>query len=110
MERSIDKDTVDDIIEYRWLTQKIKSLQESSDMRPDLDYSKTIQRYQRAKTIIADRISKRLGLDELNVNLDGKLDIDAIISEGTYSSDEIDEIQNVSSKPDDETQRFLDKL
>lgn len=110
VERSIDKDTVDDIIEYRWLTQKIKSLQESSDMRPDLDYSKTIQRYQRAKTIIADRISKRLGLDELNVNLDGKLDIDAIISEGTYSSDEIDEIQNVSSKPDDETQRFLDKL
>lgn len=110
VERSIDKDTIDDIIDYRWTDQKIKELEKLAERNHYVDYSKLIQRYQRSKTIIADRISKRLGLDELNVNVNGKLDVDAVISEGTYSLDEIQELQNVSSKPDNETQRFLDQL
>lgn len=108
VERSKDKDTLDDIKEYQKVTERIAVLQRMQENGEDCD--KEIKQNEQTKSIISDRISKRLGLDELNVNVEGKLDVDAIIQEGTYSPEEIKELQNVSSKPDEDTQRFLDKL
>ena len=109
VERSKDKHTLEDLQDYEYVSKRIKKLQSMEEAGYE-GLGVELNRLDKQKSRITERISRRLGLDELNVNVDGKLDVDAIIQEGTYTVDEINELQKVSSKPDKDTQRFLDQL
>lgn len=63
IERSKDIDTITDIKQMHRLDKKIASASDAEE----------IQKYQRAKTIIFDRILERLGLKEKNLNVNKNL-------------------------------------
>lgn len=97
VERSMDKDTITDL---KQLQETDKDFDESEDAGDRL-------KIQKMKSLIFERIQKRVGLDEDTINLNFN-SMDKEVRKLT--SEDKERIRKVSSKPDEETQKFLEEI
>lgn len=104
-ERRTVKDTLINLKQEDEIDKQIERLNKEQS-EEGLHHEYRIAKLHETKSNIELRVSKRLGLDEQNLNIK----MDSNNEEIDLTDEEKERIQNVSSKPDKETQKFLEEI
>ncbi|WP_304105246.1 hypothetical protein [Methanobrevibacter ruminantium] len=105
-ERRTVKDTITNLKQEDDIDKQIERLSEEQS-KDGLHHEYRIAKLHETKSNIEQRVSKRLGLDEQNLNITMDSTNDEKIE---LTLEEKERIQNISSKPDKETQKFLEEI
>ena len=105
-ERRTVKDTITNLKQEDDIDKQIERLSEEQS-KDGLHHEYRIAKLHETKSNIEQRVSKRLGLDEQNLNIKMDSTNDEKIE---LTQEEKERIQNISSKPDKETQKFLEEI